>query len=129
MTTHIHKEDLIAELAAHFQPILEHSPQGIYLWLDEGYKICNERLAEMFGYTIEEWRVVPAFLEGFVASEDRQLFSENYSHAIYELTAPITFRFQAIRKDGSNFLAETDMIPVVYQGQQVAYHFVREVGA
>jgi len=121
-------ETLIGELAAHFQPILEHSPQGVYLWLDEAHKICNEQLAKLFGYTVQEWRAVPAFLEGFVAPQDRQRFSENYAQVVSELTAPITFRFRAVRKDGSTFLAETDMIPLVYQGHAVAYHFVREAG-
>ncbi len=110
MTANVH-EDLIGALAAHFRPILERSPQGVYLWLDETHKICNERLAKLFGYTVEEWRTVPAFLESFVAPEDRQRFSEHYAHSVYELTAPITFRFRAVRKDGSTFLAETDMIP------------------
>ncbi|GAC1377003.1 MAG: hypothetical protein NVSMB44_46100 [Ktedonobacteraceae bacterium] len=128
MTTNIH-EDLIGALATHFRPILEHSPQGVYLWLDEAHKVCNERLAKLFGYTVDEWRAVPAFLEYFVAPEDRQRFSENYYHVVYELTAPITFRFRVVRKDGSTFLAETDMIPIVYRGHQVAYHFVREAGA
>ncbi len=126
MSTNIH-EDVIGALAAHFRPILEHSPQGVYLWLDETHKICNEHLAKLFGYTVEEWRAVPAFLETFVASEDQQRFSENYVRSIHELSAPVTFRFRAVRKDGSTFLAETDMIPLVYQGHQVAYHFVREI--
>jgi len=128
MTTNVH-EEMIAELTAQFQPILDRSPQGVYLWLDEQHKICNERMAQLFGYTVTEWCAVPAFLEQFVAPEDRQRFSDNYAHAIWELTAPITFRFRAVRKDGSTFQAETDMIPLVYRGHQVAYHFVRSAAA
>jgi PAS domain S-box-containing protein len=128
MTTTTH-EDLIGALEANFQPILDRSPQGVYLWLDETHKTCNERLARMFGYSVAEWRAVPAFLEYFVAPEDRERFSDNFHQSIFELTAPITFRFRAVRKDGSTFLAETDMIPIVYESHQIAYHFVRELGA
>lgn len=41
---------------------------------------------------------------------------------------PITFRFTALRKDGSTFSAETDMIPIAYDGHAIAYHFVRQLG-
>jgi PAS domain S-box-containing protein len=128
MSTNTH-EDVIAGLQANFQPVLDHSPQGVYLWLDERHKICNERMAQMFGYTVAEWRAIPTFLEHFVAPEDRNRFSENFHQSVFELTAPITFRFRAVRKDGSTFLAETDMIPITYQSHQIAYHFVREVSA
>lgn len=121
--------DLIGEVEANFQPVLERSPQGVYLWLDETHKVCNERLAQMFGYTVAEWRAIPTFLERFVAEEDRERFSDNFHESVFQLTGPITFRFRAVRKDGSTFLAETDMIPITYQSHQIAYHFVRQVGA
>ena len=38
-------EDVIRELAEQFQPIMEQSPDGVYLWLNETHKVCNERLA------------------------------------------------------------------------------------
>jgi PAS domain S-box-containing protein len=126
MPTNTH-EDVLNALEANFRPILDRSPQGVYLWLDETHKLCNERLARMFGYTVAEWRAVPAFLEYFVTPEDRERFSDNFYRSVHELTAPITFRFRALRKDGSTFLAETDMIPIVYQSHQIAYHFVREI--
>ena len=40
----------------------------------------------------------------------------------------MTFRFRGVRKDGSAFPAETDMIPLTFGGHTVAYHFVRAVG-
>jgi hypothetical protein len=39
----------------------------------------------------------------------------------------VTFRFNALRKDGSTFAAETDMVPIAHDGHMVAYHFVREL--
>jgi hypothetical protein len=33
-----------------------------------------------------------------------------------------------VRKDGSMFQAETDMIPLSYGGHTFAYHFVRAAG-
>jgi hypothetical protein len=41
---------------------------------------------------------------------------------------PTTFRFRGKRKDGSEALVETDMIPLSYGGHTFAYHFARNVG-
>ena len=117
----------ISELAEQFRPIMEQSPDGVYLWLDEAHKTCNERLASLFGFTVEEWRTTQPFLENFVAEEDRKIFSWNYHNRVAALAFPVTFRFRGLRKDGSTFSAETDMIPISYRGHAVVYHFVRQI--
>jgi len=120
-------EELIERLAEQFQPILDQSPDGVYLWLDETHKICNEKLARMFGRTVQEWIDTEPFLGSLVAEEDQELFSNFYRRQVAALAFPVTFRFRGRRKDGSTFAAETDMIPITYQGHAVAYHFVREI--
>lgn len=124
----VEREVTVRELAEQFRPVMEGSPDGVYLWLDEAHKVCNERLADLFGYTVEEWSATEPFLDNFVAEEDRKLYSWNYHNRVAALAFPVTFRFRAQRKDGSTFPAETDMIPVSYGGHTVAYHFVRQVG-
>ena len=120
-------ETVVRELAEQFRPIMNQSPDGVYLWLDEAHKTCNERLANLFGYTVEEWCATEPFLENFVAEEDRKVFSWNYHNRVATLAFPVTFRFRGLRKDGSTFAAETDMVPISYQGHAVAYHFVRQI--
>ena len=120
-------KDVIRELAEQFRPVMEQSPDGVYLWLDEAHKACNERLAKLFGFTVEEWQATQPFLENFVVEEDRKMFSWNYHNRVAALAFPVTFRFRGLRKDGSTFAAETDMIPISYRGHAVAYHFVRRV--
>jgi hypothetical protein len=51
-----------------------------------------------------------------VAEEDRSVFSWNYHHRVAALAFPVTFRFRGLRKDGSTFPAETDMIPISCRG-------------
>jgi PAS domain S-box-containing protein len=121
-------EDIVSELAEHFRPILDNTPDGVYLWLDEDHKICNDRLAKLFGYTVQEWSDQEPFLSSFVAEEDRQLYLWNYQNRVADLAFPVTFRFRGRRSDGSTFAAETDMIPIAYKGHVIAYHFVRQVG-
>lgn len=122
-------EEVIDALGRQLAPVLENSPDGVYLWLDEVHKTCNEHLARMFGWSVEEWRATSSFLDTFVAEEDRAEFSWNYRNSVAALSNPVMFRFRALRKDGSTFEAETVMIPLSYEGHAIAYHFVREVVA
>jgi hypothetical protein len=62
-----------------------------------------------------------------VHEDDQQHFSWNYWNRVQGQTFPTTFRFRAVRKDGSSFQAETDMIPLSYGGHTFAYHFVRAI--
>jgi len=117
---------IMKELAEQFRPVFESSPMGVYLYLDDTHKICNERLAKMFGMSVTEWEKTASFLDAFVEPRDQQLVAGNFQHHVAQLTHPITFRFHARRKDGTTFVAEMDMIPISWYGNPVAYHFVRE---
>jgi PAS domain S-box-containing protein len=121
------REQILSELADHFGPVFEHSPFGVYLYVDDHYKICNERMARLHGMTVEEWQNTPTFLNDFIAEEDQAIYARNYHHHVAGLRHPVTFRFRGLRKDGSTFAAETDMIPLCWRGHPVAYHFVREL--
>jgi PAS domain S-box-containing protein len=121
-----HKQVMDA-LLRQFAPLFFNSTDGVYLYLDDHHKVCNRQLAEMFGMTVEEWSRMPDFLRDFVAPQDQEVFAANYQKHVALLTGPVTFRFTAIRKNGETFAAETDMIPITWNGYPVAYHFVREV--
>ena len=120
-------EQILHEMLEQFQPIFDKSPFGVYLYLDDVHKVCNEKMAKMFGLTSKEWAATSTFLADFVSEADQETFSRNYQHHIAGLAHPITFRFHGKRKDGSVFLAETDMIPISWRGYPIAYHFVHEV--
>lgn len=96
--------------------------------LDETHWTCNEKLAGMFGYSVEELENAPGLLQRLVHEDDQELFSWNYWNRVQALAFPVTFRFSGVRKDGSTFQAETEMIPLAYGGHTIAYHFVRAVG-
>jgi PAS domain S-box-containing protein len=120
-------EQILNALLEQFAPVFLHSPDGVYLYLDDNHKACNKRMADMFGVTVEEWSKTPNFLEGFVAPQDRELVASNYEKHVAALTGPVTFRFNAVRKNGEAFTVETVMIPISWHGYPVAYHFVREI--
>ena len=118
---------IIKEITEQFQPIMDRSPFGVYFYLDDIHKVCNEKFASMFGVTPREFAEMPMFLQVFISEKDQATFARNYHHNIVEHAHPVNFRFTARRKDGSTFEAETDMIPLCWRGYPIAYHFLHEV--
>jgi PAS domain S-box-containing protein len=123
----VEHEQILKEMLQQFQPVFDNSTFGVYLYLDDVHKVCNEKMAKMFGLKTSEWASTKTFLDDFISEEDQQIFARNYQHYVSELAHPVTFRFHGKRKDGSVFLAETDMIPISWRGYPIAYHFVHEV--
>ena len=125
MAEHEH-EQIMKELSEQFQPLFQKSPDGIYLYLDEVHKTCSERLAKMFGLGVQEWEAMHGFVNKHVAEEDQERFISNYYEHVHHNLTPIRFRFAGVRKDGSTFKGETDLIPLAWAGEMLAFHFVRE---
>ncbi len=124
-------EEWLAAIATQLAPVFDNSKEGVYVYLDDRHKICNERLAKMWGYaSAAEWAAAPDFLETFVATQpDRAQVSANYhQHVHRELTA-YQLRFTAKRKNGRSVRVETQTVPFSYDGQLFAYTFVRPVTA
>jgi PAS domain S-box-containing protein len=129
MTVSTQHDETFRDLTANFQPILDRSPDGVYLWLDQDHMACNEQFARLFGASAKEWNARPPSLHDFVVEGDQEFFAQNYERTITRLAHPVTFRFRGRRKDDSTFAAEIDMIPIAFRGHVAAYHFVRQVGA
>ncbi|MBZ0156251.1 MAG: PAS domain S-box protein [Alphaproteobacteria bacterium] len=121
---------IVQELAEHFQPIFEASPDGIYLFVDDKHWIVSEKFARMTGYTVAELCDPSThLLHRIVAEDDHQNCIWNFRNRVANLAYPVTFRMRMKRKDGTTFAAETDMIPLPWKGHAVAYHFVRAMRA
>jgi PAS domain S-box-containing protein len=117
------------ELAEQLRPIFDTSPDGVYVWLDEEHWICNQRFAELLGYgSPDELNDTPNLLQRWVHEDDQNVFSWSYWNRVQTLSFPTTLRFRGKRRDGSEVLVETEMIPLTYGGHTFAYHFVRNVG-
>src|SRR3989338_4816513 len=111
---------LMKDLHKEFGHVLDNSSDGVYLWLDEENMICNKNLAKMFGYTVKEMCSKKSFLSSFVADKDQHKFSSNYQKSIAMLSRPVRFKFHGVKKNGSIFLAETDMIHISFGGHAIA---------
>jgi hypothetical protein len=82
-----------------------------------------------FGLTVAEWEAMEGFVNKFFAEKDQEMIVRNYHQHIHQELTPVRLRFTGIRKDGSTFNGETDMIPFPWRGEMLAMHFYREMEA
>jgi hypothetical protein len=123
-------EEWLAAVAEQLAPVFDHSKEGVYVYLDDQHKICNDVLAKMWGFdSPAEWARTPDFLNSFVVPQDRQKVSRDYHAHIHQLLTPARLRFTVRRPDGKLVRCESDMIPLAHAGQILAYHFVRTIPA
>lgn len=120
-----HHEHLIEEIAKQFDPVLSKSPQGIYIYLDDEHKICNQKFADMLGYkSVQEW-VENQYPVDDVAEEDQDKGIKAYTEASQQFKAG-SFEGSFVRKDGKKISVEVIMAPVTYKEEVFVIHFISE---
>jgi hypothetical protein len=125
MSHDAHHEHLMEEIAKEFEPVLKNSPQGIYIYLDDTHKICNEKFADMLGYSsVQDW-VDNEFPVEDVAKEDQEKGIKSYMAASQEFKASI-LDASWVKKDGTEIKTEVIMVPVTFQGEVFVLHFISE---
>src|SRR3989338_8317019 len=101
MDEHKHHEQLIDGISKQFKEILENSGQGMYIYLDDIHKICNEKFAKMLGYTsAKDWS--SAMEKGIGSS-----FDINWK-----------------TKNGKSLKTNVILVPIAFEGHLMALHFV-----
>lgn len=118
-------QDLLQGLLTQLRPILESSKQGMYVYLDDEQKACNEKFAELLGYgSAEEW----AGMEGsfpplFVDAGSQHELIDAYQQAMQDKAAStITVRWK--KKSGGTVDTTVILVPIAYEGHLFALHFV-----
>ena len=90
-----HHEELMAEIAKLYHPMLDDSKQSIYIYLDDNHKVCNKKFASLLGYkSPEEWASSKtSFTDSFVDKSSQnalvtafQNAMENFSGSHFDVT-------------------------------------------
>ena len=119
----IHHLHLVKELAQLLEPVFSNSPQGVYLYLDDEHKTCNQKFADMLGYsTIAEW-VDNQYPISDVLEEDQEKGIKAYYDASRKFKAS-TVSGTWVKKDGEKIKAETTLVPISYKGEVFVLHFI-----
>ena len=118
-------ERWIAEIEKEWAPLFDGCPDALYVYIDDEHKTCNQKLADLFGMTVEQFKAAESLLDECVAEESIDVVIHNYLHHFGEETRPVVFDIAARRQDGSEFPATLFNIPIVHDSQLMLLCFVR----
>ena len=99
ISEHKKTEALLRESEAKFRDMAEKSLAGIYLIQDGVFRYSNPRLAEIFGYVVEEI-IDTKGPENLVFPEDWPVVRENLRKRISAEIESAHYNFRGMRKDG-----------------------------
>jgi PAS domain S-box-containing protein len=99
-----------------FRVLAEHALVGVYLIQDNVFKYVNPKLAEIFGYTLEEI-IEKKGPQDLTYPEDRPLVKENIRKRISGEVEHIHYSFRGLKKNGEVFDAEVFGSRVIYKGK------------
>jgi PAS domain-containing protein len=127
MDEHGHHQDLMKEVSEEYSDLFEGSAQGMYIYLDDGNKICNEKFSEMLGYSSpKEWSgVEESFTEAFVADNSREDLVGAFQSAMEEGTGS-QLEISWLTKSSEEVDSEVILVPIVFAGHLMALHFIEK---
>ena len=123
MAEDTHNEHLIKELTQLLEPVLTGSPQAVYLYLDDTHKACNQKFADLIGYTSpEEWVANENPIDD-VDEEDQERTVKAYMNASTNLKASEE-KINLVKKDGEKISVEVIFVPLSYRNEIFVLHFI-----
>jgi PAS domain-containing protein len=118
---------IINGIAKEYSRIISNSTQGVYIYLDDRHKVCNEKFARMLGYSSpEEWaNIKDNFPTTFVARKSQEKLIVAFQEAI-EKSKASNIKITWKDKMGIEVDTEVMLVPISYKGHSLALHFVSE---
>ena len=107
-------QEALQESESKFRSLVEKSLVGVYLIQDEIFRYVNPKLAEIFGYTVEEL-IDKKGPENLVFPEDWPIVKENLRKRVLGETESINYSFRGIKKN-------KEVIFVDVYGSRTTYH-------
>lgn len=125
MDEHTHHDQLVGGLYRQLKAIFEESKQGVYLYLDDNHKVCNQRFASLLGYdSPQEWaKVTESVLDTFVAEKSQETLASAFQNAMERALASANTIVWKKRNAGE-VQTTVIIVPVMYEEHQMALHFV-----
>jgi len=118
-------EEIISEARKEYKSILDESKQGIYIFLDDVNKICNEKFASMLGYpSANAWeKVTENFPTAFVSEKSQSILIDAYQDAMNNSIASnikVTWK----KNKGGEVNTNVILVPISCKNHSLAMHFV-----
>jgi PAS domain S-box-containing protein len=117
---------VVQQMADFYQPLMDVSSDGVAVYLDDEHKLCNQNLAEMCGYSVEQWSARFPFLDTFVAPESRDEAAATYEE-VNSTGVSKTSEQTWLRKDGTTFRVRMAITPVLAGDDLFALMLVKRI--
>lgn len=122
-----HHESLVEGIAKEQKELLEKSEQGIFIYLDDTHKVCNEKFAAMLGYSsAKEWAETDAPLAD-VVEEDQDALVAAYENTMAKLVASSLAVSVKNVKTKRRIKMQLVLVPITYAGHLFAIEFFNKV--
>ncbi|MCX6562279.1 MAG: PAS domain S-box protein [Candidatus Aminicenantes bacterium] len=111
-------EDKLRKSEERYRDLVEKA--GIAIVIDDregNFEYANERYAEMFGYSLEE--IKNQSIRSIVHPDDIERITKNHKGRLEGNKVPGRYEFKGIRKDGSIFYLEVDVVALKEVGKNV----------
>lgn len=127
MTQEQHHVALVKGITAQLKPIMDKSPQGIYVYLDDTHKACNKKFADLLGYkSAKEWADTEAPLADVVEADQERVIAAYEAATEKMLASSLDIKLTNV-KTGKPFKANVIMVPIAYEGHIFALHFISKL--
>jgi antirestriction protein len=127
MHDHIDHSEIVSGFLKEQGKIFNSSTQGMYAFLDDDSRVCNDKFATLLGYeSSDEWAKVDvqgSFPEVFVDSKSQLDLVTAYQNAMEKMMGS-TFKVIWKKKNGETVDTTVTLVPVAFQGHIFALHFV-----
>ena len=119
-----HLGNLVDGLTSELKDVYASSSQGIYLYLDDLHKSCNEKFASMLGYeSARSWAAVRDPFTSMVDPKSQNTLVSAYQKAMETGEAskfPVIWK----KKSGGRVNTTVILVPISYRRHMYALHFV-----
>jgi PAS domain-containing protein len=125
MTAHGHDHSqVLAAVCDQFRDVLDGSAQGMYIFLDEQHKVCNQRFAAMLGYdSPAAWDQTGSFTDLYVNPRSQMDLVSAYRRAMeQQVGSSIEVTWKS--RQGTPVPTTVILVPIAYGGELLALHFV-----
>jgi PAS domain S-box-containing protein len=121
-------EEIMKGVQEQLKEVLEESKQAIYVYLDDHHMTYNQQFASLLGYkSIEDLsKVKEPFIDAFVTEKTQETLIHAYKHAM-EDKIPSDIEIFMKRKTGEPVKVKVIMVPIAYNGELLALHFVKKI--
>jgi len=108
-------EEVLKESEKKYRRLVDNSLTGIYITQNHILKFCNQKFAEIFGYSRPE-EMTGIHVQKLVAAESWELVDRQVRLREKKGKESARYSFRAVRKDGAEFDVEVLGAKIIYDG-------------